>query len=140
MEKNVINMDEWRNIMKVQNVNTIQYKNIYAKESDIFKFENDEQKADKSKSKDYNYNKNIAGQVKEKSETKEDSNDNQDKVTSEIVINPSGMRTLLMLKNSKIFSSVNLGMSNGVCEELSTDEISNKSLTEQFNLHLELSK
>lgn len=126
--------------MKVQNVNTIQYKNIYAKESDIFKFENDEQKADKSKSKDYNYNKNIAGQVKEKSETKEDSNDNQDKVTSEIVINPSGMRTLLMLKNSKIFSSVNLGMSNGVCEELSTDEISNKSLTEQFNLHLELSK
>ena len=126
--------------MKVQNVNTIQYKNIYAKESDIFKFENDEQKADKSKSKDYNYNKNIAGQVKEKSETKEDSHDNQDKVTSEIVINPSGMRTLLMLKNSKIFSSVNLGMSNGVCEELSTDEISNKSLTEQFNLHLELSK
>lgn len=124
-------MDEWRNIMKVQNVNTIQYKNIYAKESDIFKFENDEQKADKSKSKDYNYNKNIAGQVKEKSETKEDSNDNQDKVTSEIVVNPSGMRTLLMLKNSKIFSSVNLGMSN---------EISNKSLTEQFNLHSELSK
>lgn len=126
--------------MKVQNVNTIQYKNIYAKKSDIFKFENDEQKADKSKSKDYNYNKNIAGQVKEKSETKEDSNDNQDKVTSEIVVNPSGMRTLLMLKNSKIFSSVNLGMSNGVCEELSTDEISNKSLTEQFNLHSELSK
>lgn len=124
-------MDKWRNIMKVQNVNTIQYKNIYAKESDIFKFENDEQKADKSKSKDYNYNKNIAGQVKEKSETKEDSNDNQDKVTSEIVVNPSGMRTLLMLKNSKIFSSVNLGMSN---------EISNKSLTEQFNLHSELSK
>ncbi|UOW69492.1 hypothetical protein [Paraclostridium bifermentans] len=117
--------------MKVQNVNTIQYKNIYAKESDIFKFENDDQKADKSKSKDYNYNKNIAGQVKEKSETKEDSNDNQDKVTSEIVVNPSGMRTLLMLKNSKIFSSVNLGMSN---------EISNKSLTEQFNLHSELSK
>ena len=116
--------------MKVQNVNTIQYKNIYAKESDIFKFENDEQKADKSKSKDYNYNKNIAGKVKEKSETKEDSNDNQDKVTSEIVVNPSGMRTLLMLKNSKIFSSVNLGMLNGVCEELSTDEISNKSLTE----------
>jgi hypothetical protein len=131
VEKNVINMDKWRNIMKVQNVNTIQYKNIYAKESDIFKFENDEQKADKSKSKDYNYNKNIAGQVKEKSETKEDSNDNQDKVTSEIVVNPSGMRTLLMLKNSKIFSSVNLGMSN---------EISNKSLTEQFNLHSELSK
>lgn len=126
--------------MKVQNVNTIQYKNIYAKKSDISKFENDEQKAEKSKSKDYNYNKNIAGQVKEESETKEDSNDNQDKVTSEIVVNPSGMRTLLMLKNSKIFSSVNLGMSNGVCEELSADEISNKSLTEQFNLHSELSK
>lgn len=140
MEKNVINVDEWRNIMKVQNVNTIQYKNIYAKKSDISKFENDEQKAEKSKSKDYNYNKNIAGQVKEESETKEDSNDNQDKVTSEIVVNPSGMRTLLMLKNSKIFSSVNLGMSNGVCEELSADEISNKSLTEQFNLHSELSK
>lgn len=126
--------------MKVQNINTIQYKNIYAKKSDISKFENDEQKAEKSKSKDYNYNKNIAGQVKEESETKEDSNDNQDKVTSEIVVNPSGMRTLLMLKNSKIFSSVNLGMSNGVCEELSADEISNKSLTEQFNLHSELSK
>lgn len=126
--------------MKVQNVNTIQYKNIYAKKSDIFKFENDEQNAEKSKSKDYSYNKNIAGQVKEESETKEDSNDNQDKVTSEIVVNPSGMRTLLMLKNSKIFSSVNLGMSNGVCEELSAHEISNKSLTEQFNLHSELSK
>lgn len=126
--------------MKVQNVNTIQYKNIYAKKSDIFKFENDDQKAEKSKSKEYNYNKNIAGQTKEELETKEDSNENQDKVTSEIVVNPSGMRTLLMLKNSKIFSSVNLGMSNGVCEELSTDEISNKSLTEQFNLHSELSK
>ncbi|MCU9809403.1 hypothetical protein LEQ06_15285 [Paraclostridium sp. AKS46] len=59
--------------MKVQNVNTIQYKNIYAKKSDIFKFENDEQKAEKSKSKNYNYNKNIAGQVKVESETKEDS-------------------------------------------------------------------
>ncbi|WP_156317224.1 hypothetical protein [Paraclostridium bifermentans] len=140
MEKNVTNVDEWRNIMKVQNVNTIQYKNIYAKKSDIFKFENDEQKAEKSKSKEYNYNKNIAGQTKEESETKEDSNDNQDKVTSEIVVNPSGMRTLLILKNSKIFSSVNLGMSNEVCEELSTDEISNKSLTEQINLHSELSK
>ncbi|MDM8129336.1 hypothetical protein QUV80_12815 [Paraclostridium benzoelyticum] len=140
MVKNVINVDEWRNIMKVQNVNTIQYKNIYAKKSDIFKFENDEQKAEKSKSKEYNYNKNIAGQTKEELETKEDSNDNQDKVTSEIVVNPSGMRTLLMLKNSKIFSSVNLGISNGVCEELSADEISNKSLTEQFNLHSELSK
>ncbi|GIM32862.1 hypothetical protein [Paraclostridium bifermentans] len=126
--------------MKVQNINAIQYKNIYVKESDIYKFEDDEQKAEKSKSKEYNYNKNIAGQTKEELETKEDSNENQDKVTSEIVVNPSGMRTLLMLKNSKIFSSVNLGMSNGVCEELSTDEISNKSLTEQFNLHSELSK
>lgn len=124
--------------MKVQNVNTIQYKNIYAKKSDIFKFENDEQKAEKSKSKDYN--KNIEGQRKEESETDEGSNENQDKVTSEIVVNPSGMRTLLMLRNSKIFSSVNLGMSSGVCEELSTDEISNKSLTDQFDLHSELSK
>ncbi|MGL5642367.1 MAG: hypothetical protein ACRDDM_08860 [Paraclostridium sp.] len=106
----------------------------------MFKFENDEQKAEKSKSKEYNYNKNIARQTKEESETKEDSNDNQDKLTSEIVVNPSGMRTLLMLKNSKIFSSVNLGMSNGVCKELSRDEISNKSLTDQFNLHSELSK
>ena len=140
MEKNVRSVDEWRNIMEVQNVNTIQYKNIYAKKLGIFKFENDEQKTEKSKSKEYNYNNNIVGQTKEESETKEDSNDNQDKVTSEIVVNPSDMRTLLMLKNSKIFSSANLGMSNEVCEKLSTDEISNKSLTEQFNLHSELRK
>ncbi|MGL5652289.1 MAG: hypothetical protein ACRDDE_11060 [Paraclostridium sp.] len=126
--------------MKVQNVNTTQYKNIYAKESEIFKFENDEQKADKSKSKDYNYNKNIAGKGNEDSDNNDESNDNQDKISSEIVVNGSGMRILLMLKNSKIFSSVNLGMSNEVCEELSTDKISNKSLTEQFNLHSELSK
>lgn len=117
--------------MKVQNANMMQYKNIYTKESDIFKFENDEQNVDKSKSKDYNYNKNIAGKGKEDSDNNDDANDNQDKVTSEIVVNPSGMRTLLMLKNSKIFSSVNLGMSN---------EVSNKSLTEQFNLNSELSK
>lgn len=124
--------------MKVQNINAIQYKNIYVKESDIYKFEDDQQNVDKAKSKDYN--KNIAGQRKEESETNEDSNENQDKLTSEIVVNPSGMRTLLMLRNSKIFSSVNLGMSSGVCEELSTDEISNKSLTDQFDLHSELSK
>lgn len=42
--------------MEVQNVNTIQYKNIYAKKLFIFKFENDEQKTEKSKSKEYNYN------------------------------------------------------------------------------------
>lgn len=126
--------------MKVQTVNMMQYKNIYTKESDIFKFENDEQKVDKSNSKDYNYNKNIAGKGKEDSDNNDEANDNQDKVSSEIVVNASDMRTLLMLKNSKIFSSVNLGMLNGVCEKLSTDEISNKSLTEQFNLHSELSK
>lgn len=126
--------------MKVQNVNMMQYKNIYTKESDIFKFENDEQKVDKSKSKDYNYNKNIAGKGKEDSDSNDEANDNQDKISSEIVVNASGMRTLLMLKNSKIFSSVNLGISNEVCEELSADEISNKSLTEQFNLNSELSK
>ncbi|WP_152650792.1 hypothetical protein [Paraclostridium benzoelyticum] len=56
MEKNVISVDKWRNIMEVQNVNTIQYKNIYAKKLGIFKFENDEQKTEKSKSKEYNYN------------------------------------------------------------------------------------
>lgn len=117
--------------MKVQNVNMMQYKNIYTKESDIFKFENDEQKVNKSKSKDYNYNKNIAGKGKEDSDSSDEENDNQDKISSEIVVNASGMRTLLMLKNSKIFSSVNLGISN---------EVSNKSLTEQFNLNSQLSK
>lgn len=117
--------------MKVQNVNMMQYKNIYTKESDIFKFENYEQKVDRSKSKDYNYNKNIAGKVKENSDSNDEANDNQDKISSEIVVSQSGMRTLLMLKNSKIFSSVNLGISN---------EVSNKSLTEQFNLNSELSK
>ncbi|WP_419743418.1 hypothetical protein [Paraclostridium dentum] len=119
--------------MKVQNINAIQYKNIYVKESDIFKFENDEQKAEKSKSKDYNYNKNIAGQRKEESETDEGSNENQDKVTSEIVVNPSGMRTLLMLKNSKVFSSVNLGMSNSVVNDPTKGEVSSKTLIDQLN-------
>lgn len=117
--------------MKVQNINAIQYKNIYVKESDIYKFEDDQQNVDKAKSKDYN--KNIAGQRKEESETDEGSNENQDKVTSEIVVNPSGMRTLLMLKNSKVFSSVNLGMSNSVVNDPTKGEVSSKTLTDQLN-------
>ena len=120
--------------MKVQNVNMMQYKNIYTKESDIFKFENDEQNVDKSKSKDYNYNKNIAGKGKEDSDNNDESNDNQDKVTSEIVVNPSGMRTLLMLRNSKVFSSVNLGMLNNVINEQTKGEVSSEILAEPFNL------
>lgn len=117
--------------MKVQNINAIQYKNIYVKESDIYKFEDDQQNVDKAKSKDYN--KNIAGQRKEESETDEGSNENQDKVTSEIVVNPSGMRTLLMLKNSKVFSSVNLGMSNSVVNDPTKGEVSSKTLIDQLN-------
>lgn len=120
--------------MKVQNINVTQYKNISVKESDIFKFEDSEQKVDKSKYKDYNYNKNIEGQGKKDSDSNDESNDNQDKVTSEIVVNPSGMRTLLMLRNSKVFSSVDLGMLNNVINEQTKGEVSSEILAEPFNL------
>lgn len=120
--------------MKVQNKNVTQYKNISVKESDIFKFEDSEQKVDKSKYKDYNYNKNIEGQGKKDSDSNDESNDNQDKVTSEIVVNPSGMRTLLMLINSKVFSSVDLGMLNNVINEQTKGEVSSEILAEPFNL------
>lgn len=120
--------------MKVQNKNVTQYKNISVKESDIFKFEDSEQKVDKSKYKDYNYNKNIEGQGKKDSDSNDESNDNQDKVTSEIVVNPSGMRTLLMLRNSKVFSSVDLGMLNNVINEQTKGEVSSEILAEPFNL------
>lgn len=120
--------------MKVQNINVTQYKNISVKESDIFKFEDSEQKVDKSNYKDYNYNKNIEGQGKKDSDSNDESNDNQDKVTSEIVVNPSGMRTLLMLRNSKVFSSVDLGMLNNVINEQTKGEVSSEILAEPFNL------
>lgn len=120
--------------MKVQNINVTQYKNISVNESDIFKFEDSEQKVDKSKYKDYNYNKNIEGQGKKDSDSNDESNDNQDNVTSEIVVNPSGMRTLLMLRNSKVFSSVDLGMLSNVINEQTKGEVSSEILVEPFNL------
>lgn len=120
--------------MKVQNINVTQYKNISVNESDIFKFEDSEQKVDKSKYKDYNYNKNIEGQGKKDLDSNDESNDNQDNVTSEIVVNPSGMRTLLMLRNSKVFSSVDLGMLSNVINEQTKGEVSSEILVEPFNL------
>ncbi|WGX77838.1 hypothetical protein QJS64_21335 (plasmid) [Paraclostridium bifermentans] len=126
--------------MKIQNVNAIQYRSIHTKGPGLLNLGDEDQKADKTKSNDYNYNKNIAGQGNEESETNEESNENQDKITSKIVVNSSGMRTLLMLRNSKVFSSVDLGMSDGILEEPTKDEVSDETLAEQFNFNLESNK
>lgn len=126
--------------MKIQSINALQYRNIYTKDTGLLNFAEEDQKIDKLKSNDYNYNKNIAGKGNEESETTEESDENQDKITSKIVVNSSGMRTLLMLRNSKVFSSLNLGMTNCMLEEPTKGEVSDETLGEQFNFNLESSK
>lgn len=126
--------------MKIQSINALQYRNIYTKDTGLLNFAEEDQKIDKLKSNDYNYTKNIAGKGNEESETTEDSDENQDKITSKIVVNSSGMRTLLMLRNSKVFSSLNLGMTNCMLEEPTKCEVSDETLAEQFNFNLESSK
>lgn len=115
--------------MKVQSSYPYQYKNTYNSSSDLINTKEEDEKINKKESKKYNYNSNVAGQGSKEESNSEKSNEDTDKITSKIVINPSGIRTLLMLRNSKVFSSVKLGESNNLVEEPSKDEISDEDLS-----------
>lgn len=115
--------------MKVQSSYPQQYKNIYNSSSDLINTKEEDEKTNKKESKKYNYNSNVAGQGTKEESNSEESNEDTDKITSKIVINPTGIRTLLMLRNSKVFSSVKLGETNNLVEEPSKDEISDENLS-----------
>lgn len=115
--------------MKVQSSYPQQYKNIYNSSSDLINTKEEDEKINKKESKKYNYNSNVAGQGTKEESNSEESNEDTDKITSKIVINPTGIRTLLMLRNSKVFSSVKLGETNNLVEEPSKEEISDEDLS-----------
>lgn len=92
--------------MKIQSINPLQYRNIYTKDAGLLNFGEEDQKIDKLKSNDYNYNKNIAGKGNEESETEEESDENQDKITSKIVVNSSGMENFVNAKKLKSFQFI----------------------------------
>lgn len=115
--------------MKVQSSYPQQYKNIYNSSSNLINTKEDDEKTNKKEDKKYYYNSNITGQGTKDESNSEESNEDTDKITSKIVTTPSGIRTLLMLRNSKVFSSVKLGESNNLLEETSKDELSDEDLS-----------
>lgn len=121
--------------MRISSVNNISNRNLYDLSNELLKSNKKDtnlEKDDKDK-----YNKNVVGKPNNNlnNESKEESQA-KEVITSKIVTNSNGIRALLMLRNSKVFSSLAIGQTNNMLEEPgkeNSDENVNDSAAEDIS-------